>query len=46
MSHLATRPENPAVGLAVPHESALLHVTGPALYTDDLIHRTEDMLHA
>jgi xanthine dehydrogenase large subunit len=46
MSDLATRPENPAVGLAVPHESAVLHVTGTALYTDDLIYRTKDVLHA
>jgi xanthine dehydrogenase large subunit len=46
MSDLATRPENPAVGIAVPHESAVLHVTGAALYTDDLVHRTKDVLHA
>ncbi len=46
MSELATRPENPAVGVAVPHESAVLHVTGAALYTDDLIYRTKDVLHA
>jgi len=46
MSDLATRPENPAVGVAVPHESAVLHVTGKALYTDDLIYRTKDVLHA
>src|SRR5579884_1834688 len=46
MSDLATRPENPAVGIAVPHESAVLHVTGAALYTDDLIYRTKDLLHA
>jgi len=46
MSDLATRPENPAVGVAVPHESAVLHVTGTALYTDDLIYRTKDVLHA
>lgn len=46
MSDLATRPESPAVGLAVPHESAVLHVTGAALYTDDLVHRTKDVLHA
>ena len=26
--------------LALPHESAALHVTGHALYTDDLVHRT------
>ncbi len=46
MSELATRPESPAVGIAVPHESAVLHVTGAALYTDDLIYRTKDVLHA
>jgi xanthine dehydrogenase large subunit len=46
MSDLATRPESPAVGIAVPHESAVLHVTGAALYTDDLIYRTKGLLHA
>jgi xanthine dehydrogenase large subunit len=46
MSDLATRPQNPAVGIAIPHESAVLHVTGAALYTDDLVHRTKDVLHA
>jgi xanthine dehydrogenase large subunit len=46
MSDLATRPQSPAVGIAVPHESAVLHVTGAALYTDDLIYRTKDLLHA
>ncbi|MEV4641314.1 xanthine dehydrogenase molybdopterin binding subunit [Actinoplanes sp. NPDC049548] len=46
MSALSERPENPAVGRTVPHESATLHVTGAALYTDDLIHRTKDVLHA
>ena len=29
-----------------PHESAALHVTGKALYTDDLVERTKDVLHA
>jgi xanthine dehydrogenase large subunit len=43
---LSTRPESSAVGIAVPHESAVLHVTGTALYTDDLVHRTKDVLHA
>ena len=33
---LADRPEQPAVGLEVSHESADLHVTGAALYTSDL----------
>src|SRR5579875_614065 len=46
MTDLATRPESPAVGIPVPHESAALHVTGAALYTDDLVHRTKDVLHA
>jgi xanthine dehydrogenase large subunit len=34
------------VGLEIPHESADLHVTGAALYTDDLVARTKDVLHA
>jgi xanthine dehydrogenase large subunit len=46
MSELATRPQSPAVGIAIPHESAVGHVTGAALYTDDLVHRTKDVLHA
>ena len=46
MSALSERPENPSVGLAIPHESAALHVTGKALYTDDLVERTRDVLHA
>src|SRR3954471_2756437 len=50
MSHLSQRPEvDPsamAVGAAIPHESAALHVTGKALYTDDLVVRTKDCLHA
>ena len=29
-----------------PHESAALHVTGAALFTDDLVGRTRDVLHA
>ena len=43
---LADRPINPKVGLEIPHESAELHVTGTALYTDDLVGRTKDALHA
>ena len=35
-----------SVGQPLPHESAALHVTGHALYTDDLVHRTHDVLHA
>ncbi|WP_222264061.1 xanthine dehydrogenase molybdopterin binding subunit [Modestobacter marinus] len=46
MSALSERPINPVVGTAVPHESAALHVTGEALYTDDLAYRTKDVLHA
>ncbi|MFF3674422.1 xanthine dehydrogenase molybdopterin binding subunit [Streptomyces sp. NPDC002120] len=46
MSQLSERPEKPVVGLSMPHESANLHVTGAALYTDDLSHRTKDVLHA
>ncbi|MFI9122209.1 xanthine dehydrogenase molybdopterin binding subunit [Streptomyces bikiniensis] len=46
MSHLSERPEKPVVGVSLPHESAHLHVTGAALYTDDLVHRTKDVLHA
>jgi xanthine dehydrogenase large subunit len=42
---LADRPDNPAVGAALPHESAALHVTGAALYTDDLLNRTGAALH-
>src|SRR6478609_13349 len=43
---LADRPNNPKVGLAISHEDAPLHVTGQALYTDDLISRTRDLLYA
>ncbi|PSM39059.1 xanthine dehydrogenase molybdopterin binding subunit [Streptomyces dioscori] len=46
MSQLSQRPEKPVVGLPLPHESASLHVTGGALYTDDLVQRTKDVLHA
>ncbi|MFI5495877.1 xanthine dehydrogenase molybdopterin binding subunit [Actinoplanes sp. NPDC051859] len=46
MSALSERPAHPAVGVSLPHESAALHVTGAALYTDDLVHRTKDVLHA
>ncbi|MEO7235511.1 MAG: xanthine dehydrogenase molybdopterin binding subunit, partial [Lapillicoccus sp.] len=46
MSALSERPANPVVGEAIPHESAALHVTGEALYTDDLVGRTKDCLHA
>ncbi|NMD54350.1 MULTISPECIES: xanthine dehydrogenase molybdopterin binding subunit [Tsukamurella] len=46
MSHLSERPTNPVVGQEIPHESAMLHVTGAALYTDDLVGRTPGALHA
>ncbi|UGY92813.1 xanthine dehydrogenase molybdopterin binding subunit [Streptomyces gobiensis] len=46
MSHLSERPEKSVVGVSMPHESAALHVTGAALYTDDLVCRTKDVLHA
>ena len=38
--------ESMSVGEALPHESAALHVTGHALFTDDLVHRTPHVLHA
>ena len=46
MSKLSDRPANPIVGQEVPHESAVLHVTGRALFTDDLVGRTAGVLHA
>ncbi|MBD8871008.1 xanthine dehydrogenase molybdopterin binding subunit [Nocardioides donggukensis] len=46
MSRLSERPDGAVVGEALPHESATLHVTGLALYTDDLVARTRDCLHA
>ena len=46
MSTLSDRPEHAVVGEALPHESAALHVTGAALYTDDLVGRTAGCLHA
>lgn len=46
MSTLWERPDAPAVGQAVPHESAIGHVTGAALFTDDLIGRLTGVLHA
>ena len=48
-SELARRPDgvwDGVVGDAVPHESAALHVTGTALYTDDLSFRFRNLLHA
>ncbi len=46
MSELSTRPPRPVVGVEMPHESADLHVTGLALYTDDLVSRYPGALHA
>ena len=46
MSRLAERPVGAVAGAALPHESAALHVTGQALYTDDLLRRTPHVLHA
>ncbi len=46
MSSLSERPANAVVGQEIPHESASLHVTGLALYTDDLTCRTHGVLHA
>ena len=45
-SPLSRRPSNPVVGEPLHHESAAAHVTGQALYTDDLVSRTKDVLHA
>ena len=42
----ATAPSHRPVGTAVPHESAAEHVTGAALYTDELFARTQGVLHA
>ncbi len=46
MSSLSQRPQAPVVGRAVPHESAVLHATGQALYTDDIAQRTANTLTA
>ncbi len=43
---LSTRPPDPVVGKSISHESAALHVTGAALYTDDLGNRLTNLLHA
>jgi xanthine dehydrogenase large subunit len=43
---LSERPANAVVGQPEPHESATLHVTGHALYTDDLGNRYANLLHA
>lgn len=46
MKSLAERPENPVVGVPVAHEHGAEHATGAALYTDDLIVRSQNVLHA
>ncbi|GAA3201109.1 xanthine dehydrogenase molybdopterin binding subunit [Microbacterium terregens] len=46
MSELAARPADAVVGIPTPHESATLHVTGRAMYTDDLAVRTSGVLTA
>ena len=51
MSYYASRPladipRDAEVGQAIPHESAVGHVTGEALYTDDLPPRHTGVLHA
>ncbi len=46
MTSLHERPAVGAVGEAIPHESAALHVTGTALYTDDLGVKLSNLLHA
>ena len=43
---LSERPPASAVGEATMHESAELHVSGAALYTDDLGVRLHNLLHA
>ena len=45
-SPLANRPADPIVGERHEHESAVAHVTGAALYTDDLVGRLSGVLHA
>ena len=46
MSDLSLRPDGAVVGESLAHESADLHVTGAALYTDDLVDRMPGVLHA
>ncbi len=46
MTSLSERPGGAVVGIEMEHESAALHVTGRALYTDDLVGRTTEVLHA
>lgn len=46
MSALSERPDGAVVGTREPHESADLHVTGRALYTDDIAMARKDALTA
>ena len=46
MTELADRPADPVVGVLTPHESAAFHVTGSAVYTDDVAARTHGVLTA
>ena len=46
MTTLSELPKGSVAGRALPHESAALHVTGRALYTDALLGRTPHVLHA
>ena len=46
MSSLSQRPADPVVGESHAHKSAAGHVTGTALYTDDLVNRHPGILHA
>ncbi|BDZ53947.1 hypothetical protein GCM10025870_10200 [Agromyces marinus] len=45
-SELAARPRDAVVGRPLPHESAVLHATGAAVYTDDLAPTTSGVLTA
>lgn len=46
MTELAARPPQPVVGTPIAHESAALHSTGTAVYTDDLAARRAGVLTA
>ncbi|WP_353813349.1 xanthine dehydrogenase molybdopterin binding subunit [Agromyces sp. SYSU T00266] len=46
MSELSDRPAGGVAGAPVPHESARLHATGTAVYTDDLAATRRDVLTA
>ncbi|WP_372698512.1 xanthine dehydrogenase molybdopterin binding subunit [Arthrobacter sp. JSM 101049] len=43
---LAEIPDGSVAGVVIPHDAAWDHVTGKALYTDDLSHRFAHVLHA